>query len=201
MYPDQLALIDLDSTVADYDAAMKEEMLKLQAPEEPPYTGRYESDAAEPSYMEARRKLIQRKPGFWRNLKPLELGMDLIEEIRTVGFELHVLTKGPNSTPGAWGEKLDWVKEHLPGVPVTVTSDKSLVYGRILVDDYPPYFQKWLQVRPRGLVICVAQPWNTVYGGDPNVFRYTGESNNRGLLRSLLDRVFKRKSGETFYSA
>jgi len=43
---------------------------------------------------------------------------------------------------------------------------KSLVYGKVLVDDWPDYYLPWLGVRPRGLVTVPAHPWNAdVYSG------------------------------------
>ena len=116
-----------------------------------------------------------------------------------MGFLLHVLTKGPKYTRAAWSEKADWCAENLPDALITVTQDKSLMYGRVLVDDYPPYFEKWLEVRPRGLVVCVAHPWNGDFakGGakeHPNVFRYNGT--NREELRLALKSAFERGSRE-----
>jgi 5'(3')-deoxyribonucleotidase len=184
---DRIALIDLDGTVADYDRAMRAAMDSLRAPSEP--SSETPRDG-EPAHIEARRKLIQQKPGFWRNLAPLASGFDVVEELRVLGFELHVLTKGPRSSPNAWSEKVEWCGEHLPDASVTVTGDKSLVYGRVLVDDFPPYFTKWLAVRPRGLVVCVAHPWNVEYavGGaaqHPNVLRYGGPDDRLELRRRL----------------
>jgi 5'-nucleotidase len=195
---DKIALIDLDGTVADYDTALQAGMLSIQAPGEPAYADRH-TGGTEPPYAEARRKLIQRQTGFWRDLRPLPLGFEVVEELRTLGFELHVLTKGPKTTPNAWSEKVEWCAEHLPDATVTITGDKSLVYGRVLVDDYPPYFLRWLDVRPRGLVVCVAHPWNEAFapGGanaHPNVLRYDGE--NRAVLRQRLARAFERGARE-----
>jgi 5'(3')-deoxyribonucleotidase len=184
---DRIALIDLDGTVADYDGAMRAAMESLRAPSEPSNEAPRDG---EPPHIEARRKLIQQKPGFWRNLAPLAAGFDVVEELRVLGFELHVLTKGPKSSPNAWSEKVEWCAEHLPDANVTVTGDKSLVYGRVLVDDFPPYFTKWLAVRPRGLVVCVAHPWNVEYaaGGPaehPSVLRYAGLGDRLELRRRL----------------
>jgi len=192
---DNVALIDLDGTVADYDTALKAAMLTLQSPGEPPYGDRY-TGGIEPPYVEARRKMIQRQPGFWADLEPLPKGFEVVDELRQLGFGLHVLTKGPQSNSGAWAEKLEWSRKHLPDATVTVTGNKSLVYGRVLFDDFPPYFTKWLQVRPRGLVICLAHPWNEGYakGGSqahPNVIRYDGTDviELREALRRAYDRA------------
>jgi 5'-nucleotidase len=197
---DKIALIDLDGTIADYDNEMRLQMAFLRAPGEPEYPHRPTYDDGEvPSYITARRKVIQRQIGFWRNLKPLALGFEVIEELRKLQFQLHVLTKGPRSTSNAWSEKLDWCKEHLPDALVTVTGDKSLVYGRVLVDDFPPYIEKWLSVRPRGLVVSIAHPWNADYakGGskeNQNVLRYDGT--NRAELISRLTSAFERRPRE-----
>lgn len=192
---DKVALIDLDGTVADYDAAMGRYMRLLQSPGETAYTDRLsnlDGGGKEPSHIEARRKLVQQLPGFWRYLPRLALGFEIVDELRTLGFDLHVLTKGPKKTPSAWSEKVEWCQEHLPDVSVTVGSDKSLVYGRVLVDDWPEYFEKWLDVRPRGLVVCVAHPWNADCI-DPRVFRYDGT--NREELRRRLTAAYERQSG------
>jgi 5'(3')-deoxyribonucleotidase len=195
---DRIALVDLDGTVADYDAALIAHMRKIQDPGEPPFDGL--RSAPELPHVEARRKMIQSLPGFWRSLPGIERGFDVVDELRTTGFQLHVLTKGPGKHPVAWGEKLEWCRTNLPDAIVTITGEKSIVYGRVLADDWPPYFLPWLAVRPRGLVVCVAQPWNAAFapGGEsahPRVLRYDGK--NRQALQSALRRAHGRKSGES----
>ena len=198
---DKVALIDLDGTVADYDAALISAMRSIQAPDEVPYGDRYTNSGTrvEIPYVEARRKMIQRQPGFWKNLAPLSMGFEIVEELRQLSFMLHVMTKGPTTTPTAWSEKVEWCRTNLRDAIVTVTGDKSLVYGRVLVDDFPPYFEKWLAVRPRGLIVCVAHPWNEDYatGGkqeNPNILRYDGTT--RAYWKKRLIQAYYRKGGE-----
>lgn len=198
---DRVALVDLDGTIADYDAALVEAMRSIQDPNEKPYENRYEETTkrSELPHVEARRKMIQRQPGFWRNLPGLTLGFDIVSELRELGFALHVLTKGPRNNGPAWGEKLEWARENIHDATVTVTGDKSIVFGRVLVDDYPPYFISWLENRPRGLVVCVAHPWNEAFkrGGNnehPNVVRYDGS--NLDEVARMLKRAYDRAPGE-----
>lgn len=190
MNDEKIALLDLDGTVADYDAAMREAQQSIASPGEDPYKHRF-PEGFEPPHLEARRKMIQRQPGFWRNLRPLERGFEIVEELRSIGFTIHVLTKGPRSTPNAWSEKVEWCAEWLPETTVTISGDKSLVYGRVLVDDFPPYYEPWLDVRPRGLAVAVAHPWNDG-ASHPRLVRYTGLNTERVQLRERLLEAFRR---------
>lgn len=192
----KVALLDLDDSLADYSTAMREQMSRIASPGEPPLADSRLTGVEAP-WVEARRKLIQRQPGFWRSLRRIPEGFVVVDALRQVGFSLHVLTQGPKSSPNAWGEKLEWCQAEIPDAVVTLASDKSLVYGRVLYDDYPPYFNAWLEQRPRGLVVCLAQPWNASYakGGKderPNVFRH--DSSTLHELRSRLQNAFSRVS-------
>lgn len=202
---DRVALIDLDGTVADYDTAMKSELDVLRSPGEPPVVDRYMDregqEVREAPHLEKRRKLIQQKPGFWRNLPRHPLGFQVIEEMRALKFTLGVLTKGPGKTPGAWTEKFEWCQLNLPDADVTITQNKARVYGRVLFDDWPDYFVPWLKHRPRGLVISVAQPWNAnmseivaqakAMGAEsPRIVRYDGT--NIEELRAQLHWAYNR---------
>ncbi len=191
----KIALIDLDGTVADYDKSMSAEMAKIAAPEDPKYDKYGSNFGSNKEYLNARRKLIQNQAGFWRDLEPLPLGFDIVNLLRDIGFTLNILTQGPRKSLNAWSEKVEWSNKHLFNVNITITQDKSLSYGRVLVDDYAPYFLKWLEHRPRGLVVCVAHPWNEMFavGGvsyNENVFRYDGT--NREELKTRLVTAFER---------
>jgi 5'(3')-deoxyribonucleotidase len=194
---DRIALIDLDGTIADYDGEMHRRMELIRGPNEPVFEG---WDNV-PPHISCRRDLIKKQPGFWRGLPRLRKGFEVVDELREFKFELHVLTKGPVKTTSAWTEKVEWCQENIPDANVTVTQDKSIVYGRILFDDFPPYFTAWLRNRPRGLVICLAHPWNAQYGvggseENANVFRYSGLDDVHEL-RARLRKAFDRGSGQS----
>ncbi len=174
-----VALIDMDGTLCDYFGAITRDLDALRGPGEP-------ADAEDSPWQRARENAIRRQPGWWRGLSRLQLGFDVYAELAALQFEVHVLTKGPTSTPSAWTEKLEWCQQHLPGVPVTITMDKGLVYGKVLVDDWPPYVERWLKWRPRGLVVLPAQPWNLGFS-HPNAIRYDGT--NLAAVRTALRRL------------
>lgn len=185
-----IALIDLDGTLADFNGAMRSQMVELATPFEITRYPNLENEDL--PWVKARRKLIKKQPGFWENLAPIPEGFAVLQKLREHEFELNVLTKGPFSTPSAWAEKVSWCQKHVPDAQVTVTQDKGIVYGRLLFDDWPEYILRWLTWRPRGLVIMLDHPYNQEFQ-HPNVFRY-----RRGLQAEewqkqdkSLDRVLK----------
>jgi hypothetical protein len=68
---------------------------------------------------------------------------------------------GPHDTASAWAEKVQWCHAHIGrSVKVTVTGDKSLVYGKVLIDDTSTYVLDWLRHHSHGRGIVPAQPYN-----------------------------------------
>ena len=153
-----IALVDMDGTLVDYDKALQRDLAVLASPGEPPYA--YGPKADQPDYIKARHNLIRTQVGWWRDLPRYEYGFRIHDRLVKAGFAIHILTKGPRRTTSAWTEKVDWCRMHVPDATVHVTEDKGLVYGRVLVDDWPPYVEAWLKWRPRGLVLMPAWPWN-----------------------------------------
>jgi len=163
-------LFDLDGTLADFDAAMKVHMLALASKGEPPWDPDREGD--EPPWIAARRKMIKMVPGFWLNLTQMQDGFELLGMAHRLNANLVILSRGPRQNPLAWKEKIEWCRLNIPFPhEVTLTEDKGLVYGRVLVDDWPPYILAWLAHRPRGRVIMPARRWNEHFT-HPQVFRF-----------------------------
>jgi hypothetical protein len=177
--PEAIALVDLDGTLCDYQGTMQRDLERLRSPIEPPLS----SGDDDAPHLAARRKLIRQQKDWWLNLAPLPLGFEVVAMLKELDFRLHVLSKGPIDHHGAWAEKVEWCRRHLPNVSVTLTEDKGLVYGKVLVDDYPAYVERWLTWRPRGLVVMPAQPWNENFS-HPNAIRYDG-SQKPALLEAL----------------
>ena len=185
-----IALFDMDGTVADFDGAMRRDLAQLANPSEIviPHCG--PSDDEEPPWLKARKRLIKTQRGWWRNLPEHSPGMEIFHLTLNMGFSPMVLTKGPFRNSQAWEEKVDWCREHLPDTPVTITENKGIMYGKMLVDDWPPYGIGWLKWRPRGLLVVPAWPWNTLdqYPEDLhcNIFRYTGAEGDKRRLTERL---------------
>ena len=177
-----IGLIDLDGTLVDFDFAMQRDLDEMKSPEEPRYViGLHKRH---PPHIVARMDAIKSDGDWWEDLPRLQLGFDVLDILNELGFYISVLTQGPKKNPIAWTHKLRWVMKNIPDLDVTITRRKGLVYGKVLVDDYPSYIQQWLEHRPRGLVIMPAHEWNKDFS-HPNVLRYDGSNVDR-VKRNLV---------------
>lgn len=169
---DNIALFDLDGTLCDYDGAIRRDLEGIRGPSDPDYTS---FDENMPPYIKERIKLIRNQQGWWEKLDELKLGFDVLSLARELEFIIHILTKGPRSATNAWSEKTTWSLRHVPGAGITQTEDKGLVYGKLLVDDFPGYINQWLMWRPRGLVIMPGHDYNKGFE-HLQVVRYDGSN-------------------------
>lgn len=199
-----IALVDMDGTIADYDTGMRVHMEDIRSPEETGPLLYHGAKEEMPEFYRNRVKLIRNQAGWWKNLLILPDGFQIVEMLKNLGYVIHVLTKGPKSSPNAFTEKVCWCSKHMPGIPVTLTEDKGMVYGRVLVDDWPPYVESWLKSRPRGLNIMPDRPWNQGFE-HPNMVRaklYPDDHPNARMLSnydevfSALKAAFSREAGE-----
>jgi len=187
-----IALFDMDGTLCDHDKALKKDMEKLKGPKENLPEVFLGQDT--PPYLRERIELIRKQPGWWENLDKFKLGFDILNVAKKLGFEIYILTKGPSSKPNAWKEKVDWIRKNVEKAKITITEDKGLVYGKVLVDDYPHYIEAWLKHRPRGLVIMPIHSYNQNYN-HPRVIRYDGK--NLSQIKTALKRVKERRPLES----
>ena len=189
---DDISLFDLDGTLCDYDSAIRRDYDKIKSPNDSPYIPFFNNNN-QPEHIKNRIRMIRNQIGWWENLEEFKLGFDVLNIARDLNFTLHILTKGPYSSTNAWTEKVKWVRKHILDGKITITEDKSLVYGKVLVDDFPEYIQNWLIWRPRGLVIMPAHEWNGEYI-HPNVIRYDGS--NLEQVRLAMNAAKERASLE-----
>ena len=197
-----IALFDMDGTIADYISAMKRDLESLRSPGEPESDGDSLWDEDAPPHITARKETIEKKHGWWRELEPIPVGMEVMKIAKEVGFEIRILTKGPNAVPQAWAEKHEWCQERLgEEIQVTITRDKGTVYGRVLVDDYWPFMRDWLKYRKNGLGLMpgaskeLMQEKHLKAALDHrNVTFY--DSSNLDQVKELLIRARDRKEGD-----
>ena len=94
-----------------------------------------------------------------------------------------ILTQAPRKEHLALSGKKKWLDKNLPGIDFTMTRDKGLVYGKVFVDDFIPYIERWLTWRKNGLVIMPAGKHNERYLHE-QVIRYDG-SNTKEVYEAM----------------
>lgn len=179
--PENIALLDMDGTVCDWHNQLERDLRSLLGPDR---------DRLPAETLTKIEHLIRKQSGWYLGLEPLPLGFAIAETLREIGFTIMVATKATPKAANAWSEKAAWCMKHLPYAHVTVSEDKTLLYGKILVDDYEKFAAPWLQRRPRGYVILPDQPWNQGYE-HPRVKRVKTVQDVADLKPFLLE-VYKR---------
>ena len=186
---ENIALFDMDGTLCDYDKSLSIEMEKLRCPSEPAFTSPLSDDA--PIYIKARADLIRSSEEWWENLPRLNLGFDIWSIAEELGYRRMILTQGNRKNPYSWSGKKKWIDKNLgEDTDITITRDKGLVYGKVLVDDFPKYIERWLEWRPRGLVIMPDNLLNKEFE-HPQVIRYQG--NNIEEVRTAMEKAKLRE--------
>ena len=189
---EDIALFDMDGTLCNYEKALSEELEKLRSPQEPQYNLPIRDHS--PLYIRKRADIITASEAWWENLPRLQLGWDILEIAKNLDYRIMILTQGPRKNPSSWSGKKKWIDRNLgPDVDLTITRDKGLVYGKILVDDFPRYIEGWLKWRSRGIVIMPANNLNKHFM-HPNVIRYDGTNLDR--VKEALALAKQRESGE-----
>ncbi len=182
---DKIALFDMDGTLCDYEGAIERDYNLTKSPGDPPYS----HDNKQYPYLKKRIDYIRNSPGWWLSLNKFKLGWDILKISKDLGFETHILTQGPLGSQNAWTEKLQWIQKYVGDVDITITRNKGLIYGTFLVDDYPPYIEKWLKWRPRGKVIMPVHNYNKDFICD-NVIPYDGT--NKKVVKKMLKTLYER---------
>jgi len=171
---ENIALFDMDGTLCDYDKELFGELEKLRSPYEKVYRLPIRDEA--PDYIRNRADLIKSSESWWENLPRFQLGWDVLEIATKLDYKIMILTQGPRRNSVSWSGKKKWIDNNLgPDIDITITRDKGIVYGKVLVDDYPVYIERWLEWRKRGLVIMPANESNKGFS-HKQVIRYDGSN-------------------------
>ena len=187
-----VCLVDLDGVLIDYDEQLLFDLNLIKSPDEPIINSLH---VKLPDYVVRRMDLIRQSSLWWRNLRQRSSGMEILRMVYSIGFRPVICTKGPKYNSDAWKGKVDWCIDNLHPLPdMDITRDKSLTYGRVLVDDYPEFATEWLVHRPRGLVIMPTHDYNKDFK-HPQVVHYNG-AEDYDAVWGALRRAFERKDRE-----
>lgn len=182
----KIALVDLDNTVVDHEGQLQQDLHGA--------LGDFHCEVGS-QVRERVGYIIKNKEGWWANLPPLPFGMSIVHTLRDIGYRLVICSKGPRKAVNAWSEKVHWVQRHIPDADIVLTQDKSLVYGRILVDDWPDYIEPWLDARPRGHVLMPATSKNSKFK-HPRVHRLK-DYEDLLAIKPLLQKMYDRDGGKS----
>ena len=185
----------MDGTLCDYNGGLAESFNLIAHDSEKEYTSDdFSNFKDEPYWMRNRRRFITSNKDWWINLASLDAGMWIFMKSLKLGYRPVICSKGPFDKPEAWSGKVIWCRQCLPvaDVAITITEDKSLIYGAILVDDWPPYIKAWLKVRPRGIVIMPAHKYNKDFQ-HKSVIRFSNTRADQIHVTNVLKTVYQRK--------
>jgi len=186
-----IALFDMDGTLCDYSKGLFGALESLRSPSEPVYHLPL-NDV--PDYINTRADLIRASSSWWENLERFQLGWDVLHIAKELDYRIMILTQGPRRNPESWAGKKRWIDKNLgEDTDITITRDKGIVYGKVLVDDFPKYLERWLNWRERGLVIMPSNELNKDYK-HPQVIRYDGT--NLDKVSRAMKIARDRKRGE-----
>jgi 5'-nucleotidase len=191
----KVALFDMDDVLADYAGQLSRDLAKLGVDMKPGYWWTHRVDDSTWNMI----TLIKSQKGWWENLPPIKSGLNLINLCADIGFQIGILTRA-SKISSAWEEKFKWFENHVMPIYANsdlfvVTGNKSLVYGRVFVDDSPEYMNSWLEVRPRGLGIMPSYYYNNRYK-HPRVLKYDSKSlSSNSEIEIALRKVYERKAG------
>lgn len=188
---ENIALFDMDGTLCDHNKAIYDGLEKLRSPGEPVYRPPIGKDV--PKYIWNRIDLIRAPEIWWETLPRFQLGWDILGVADELDYRIMILTQGSKRNPSVWSGKKKWMDNNIgQDIDITITRDKGLVYGKVLVDDYPPYIERWLKWRKNGLVIMPANELNQAYT-HPNLVRYDG-TNLSAVTRAMV--IAKKRQPE-----
>lgn len=138
-----LVLIDMDGVLADFEGHLMQQWRTLY-----PNTFDLAREERTTFYLsrqfpkEHRDKLfeIMYSGEFFANLPPIPGGLEALEEMKALGWQVFLCSSPLLGNLTGASEKFAWVKQHLGRAwwgQLILAVDKTLVQGDILIDDRP----------------------------------------------------------------
>jgi hypothetical protein len=193
---DRIALFDLDGVLANYEGGV-ENSVKINWKGEVP-----ENLDSEDISQELKQKIREwrTEKGWWFKLKPIQSGIELVKICKKIGFRIHILTQVPKDSINAWSEKYEWCERYIkpidPEYTLSITrGGKGLHYGRVFVDDWPPFMESWINHRPRGVGIMPDKFCNKDYS-HKNIIKFDPQKTIPKKIVEVLKKAYERKPFE-----
>ena len=120
--------IDMDGVLCNFDKAAQEMKEKLPFETELKPSATYESSDKGFKFDEVL---------DFSTFEPMAGAIESVQKLTDMGHDLFIATTPPWNHPTAWGQKRNWVEEHLPQLKrkMFLTHRKDLLIGDVLIDD------------------------------------------------------------------
>lgn len=141
---DRVVLVDMDNTLVNFDlefgrrwiAARPSDTLELITTRK-----HFELEQNFPADLKPLAIEIMSQPGFFISFEPQPHAVQAIKEMSAAGLHVLLCTAPlPFQYETCVAEKFAWVREHLGAdflSRILITRDKTVVKGRVLIDDKP----------------------------------------------------------------
>lgn len=162
---DRVVLVDMDNTVVDYDLEFGKRWMNAHPSntlDQIKLRKHFELEQNFSADLKPIAVEIMSKPGFFMSFQPTPYAVEALQEMEAAGLSVFLCTA---PSPMQWetcvAEKYGWVRKNLGEdwmKRIVVTRDKTLVKGKVLVDDKPKVVG--VVEKPDWVHVVYDQPYN-----------------------------------------